>query len=485
MPFDPVDTSFYTDFHYEGTPQETINAFSDALTLLLQRLASDLRSPARGRFSSDNAEETEAMAAAVDRSMGKVEIFRKVAIAEDISPEAGGPIRNLVANVLADANATATALARANAPRAREAKFDQGKTGSEVAGMKDYATKIKDAAAGIGKLLAATEILDPLGKLIEAVGTIIAAVLEDIAILGAKPAANSGGNEATKQIEAKMDYVIPTVDGIKAGQDALRPVIDGIDSNLRQTFIRTERIEGEVNNIEIKAEWLGRLLGKTLVGEEWDVRPRTIDKSSGIAGIGKVPTISVKDEMHGIEKDIDEIIREQKKQGQAIVNINIFVLAIIQFIVNIFPGQFFTFFQKIVKIKNLKPPKGSVPPLIDERLKKIYVYEEASFAPATSTDRKTIDIKTAAFDVTGWIDLTNLRANDIFEVATFVMVAGHRRRLVQTRFDNPQLVPFADFARGLNYVSGNNVRIQMRQSASADNFKTKIEVGYQFVVESQ
>ncbi len=38
MESDPIDMSFYTEFRYEGTPQETINAFSDATTLLLKRL---------------------------------------------------------------------------------------------------------------------------------------------------------------------------------------------------------------------------------------------------------------------------------------------------------------------------------------------------------------------------------------------------------------------------------------------------------------
>jgi hypothetical protein len=484
MKFDPIDTSFYTKFRYEGTPEDTINEFADSLALLLKRLASDLRSTSAGRFGLDSNDENEAMAVAVDRSMPKVDLFRSLALGTDLPQEAAIPVRNTVANVLADSNATGTTQARTRAPKAREAKFDQGKTGSAVDGMKDYATKIKDATAAIGKFIEVTEVLDPIGKLIEAIGLTIAAMLEDIAILGAKPADNTGGNEATRQIEDKLDYVIPIAEGIQTGQDRQGKTIDGIDANTRQINTRTEKIEREVDTIEFKAEILGRLLGKTLVGEEWDVRPRTVDKSKGLGGIGKIPEISVKDEMHGIENNIDQIIRIQNNQQKVIVNINLILIAIIQFIINIFPTQFFFFFQKVTKIKNLKQPKG-LKPLIDERLKKIYVFEEGPFTPRSATERKTVDVKTAAFDVSGWIDLTSLRAGDVFEVATFVTVAGKRRRLAQTRFDQAALIPFADFARGLNYVSGNQVRIQMRQAVSADSFRTKLNFGYQFVVESQ
>lgn len=102
-----------------------------------------------------------------------------------------------------------------------------------------------------------------------------------------------------------------------------------------------------------------------------------------------------------------------------------------------------------------------------------------------ATERKTIDVKTGAFDVTGWIALTELRSGDVVEVSTFVRVAGKRRRLARTRLDNAELVPFADVARGLNYLSGNDIRVQIRQPVPTNQSNKKIGIGYQFIVESQ
>lgn len=202
---------FYTHYRYEGTPQQVVHDFCDALPKLLDRLRSDLRSTAKGDFGWAPNDEKEAMAVAVDRSLGHVEVFRGLALGAGM-PAGSAPIMTiLVANVLTDANATGTALARANAPRAHEAKFDCSETGSEVEGMKEYADKIKDAAEGIGKLLGIPQI--------EGVGELVAAVPEDIAICGAKPAKHSGGNEATRQIEEKLDAQRPVAGGIKESVD--------------------------------------------------------------------------------------------------------------------------------------------------------------------------------------------------------------------------------------------------------------------------
>src|SRR5260370_35834127 len=114
MESDPIDMSFYTDFRHEGTPHETINAFSDATTLLLKRLVSDLRSTALGRFGPESTDEYEAMAVAVERNMGHVEVFRNLALGTGMPAESQTTLANMIGNFLADANATGTPIARAN-----------------------------------------------------------------------------------------------------------------------------------------------------------------------------------------------------------------------------------------------------------------------------------------------------------------------------------------------------------------------------------
>jgi hypothetical protein len=225
-------------------------------------------------------------------------------------------LKNLVANVLADANATELAKARAEAPKAREAKFDQGKTGSSVEGMKEYADKIKDAGEGIAKI-ADSHIMEGLVD-------ILAAILEDIAIFGAKAANDTGGNEATRQIEEKLDYVMPIVDALKIGQSTAGDALHRIDDN-------TIHVKAEVENIEYKAERLADLLGRTLVGSGWIVRPTT----AAISNV--VPPVSIKDEMHGVETNIATIINTLNIQIVNITQVTNLLLVLIQFIINIFP----------------------------------------------------------------------------------------------------------------------------------------------------
>jgi hypothetical protein len=124
--------------------------------------------------------------------------------------------------------------------------------------------------------------------------------------------------------------------------------------------------------------------------------------------------------------------------------------------------------------------------LSDRRLKKIYVYAENTFAPASATDRRRLRVRTPAFDLTGWLDLTKIRAGDVIEAQVRVSLAGRRDVLfARTRFDSPQLVPFADIARGQQYIAGSDVLVVLRQPASADAFATPVELAYQLVVESQ
>ena len=180
------------------------------------------------------------------------------------------------------------------------------------------------------------------------------------------------------------------------------------------------------------------------------------------AANNKVPPVSIKDEMHGIE---------------------IALKWLIQIFINTLPVDIVPPVEGFLTKDDFKPP--TTEPLIDQRLKKIFVYAEDKFAPQSATERRTIDVRTPAFDLSGWIDLSELRAGDVVEITTWVRVAGQRRRFYRNRFDQPALLPFSDFARGLQYISGNDVRVQIRQPVSGDNFATPVQLGYQFVVESQ
>ena len=165
--------------------------------------------------------------------------------------------------------------------------------------------------------------------------------------------------------------------------------------------------------------------------------------------------------------------------------------------------------EKLEEILKLLQPKGGVPspdkvpPVIvppptgyyeytTEQLamtKKIYVYAEGEFAAGARGDSKTIDVTTAAFDLSGWIDLSELRDGDAVTVTVEVSVAGGPfRTWSTTTFSDRQdrgLKYFTDFARGLEQVVGTHVRITLSQTTSADGFATQIPIYYQFIVESQ
>jgi hypothetical protein len=67
-----------------------------------------------------------------------------------------------------------------------------------------------------------------------------------------------------------------------------------------------------------------------------------------------------------------------------------------------------------------------------------------------------------------------------------VSVAGKPHRPFGRRvFQRAGLYTLGDFARGENYLSGTDFKIVLRQTRSADNYGTRISVGYQFIVESQ
>jgi len=122
----------------------------------------------------------------------------------------------------------------------------------------------------------------------------------------------------------------------------------------------------------------------------------------------------------------------------------------------------------------------------DPRLKKIYVYAEGTFVLRNAQDSHTISIKTPAFDVSGWIDLSRMRPSGD-TVYTEVQVSFANRQNVRYSnyiWQNPQLVALADMTNGRNYLSGTHIDIVVTQTTSADNFATPLEFAYQFIVES-
>ncbi|HXW24727.1 MAG TPA: hypothetical protein VEK73_08275 [Xanthobacteraceae bacterium] len=128
-----------------------------------------------------------------------------------------------------------------------------------------------------------------------------------------------------------------------------------------------------------------------------------------------------------------------------------------------------------------------LPEPVDPRLKKIYVYAEGTFVIRNAQDSHTISIKTPAFDVSGWIDLSRMRPSGD-TVYTEVQVSFANRQNVRYSnyvWQNPQLVALADMTNGRNYLSGTHIDIVVTQTSSADNFATPLEFAYQFIVESQ
>ena len=163
--------------------------------------------------------------------------------------------------------------------------------------------------------------------------------------------------------------------------------------------------------------------------------------------------------------------------------------------------------KKLDFIMDLRPgePIPAVPPgvtpvsltKIDRRLdtvKKIFVAEEGEFAAASASDSRILDVVAPsgqpppAFDLSGWIDLREMRSGDEVKVKIEVSLAGRSPVLfsealfsgVQTR----ALKHFRDFADGVQAVVGTDVRITISQPASADGFGSPVGVGFQFVIES-
>jgi len=130
------------------------------------------------------------------------------------------------------------------------------------------------------------------------------------------------------------------------------------------------------------------------------------------------------------------------------------------------------------------PPPPPPPPRPDKRLKKIFVHSEGTFVLNNASEVKKLVIKTPAFDVGGWIDLSKMApGGDYVEIAIRASFANRTNVLYKNwGFSSPQLVSVGDLA---NYLSGTHIEFWIKQPQSSNNFATKVEYAYQFVVESQ
>ncbi len=120
--------------------------------------------------------------------------------------------------------------------------------------------------------------------------------------------------------------------------------------------------------------------------------------------------------------------------------------------------------------------------------KKIYVYAEDTFTPTSSSDVHDVIVTTPAFDVSGWIDLTQLRSGDKFQVELTIRIDGVERPWLTTLFqggDDSRLIYFDEISGGRTFIVGSWIRIRMIQLVSADGFDTILPIGYQFIVQSQ
>jgi hypothetical protein len=127
------------------------------------------------------------------------------------------------------------------------------------------------------------------------------------------------------------------------------------------------------------------------------------------------------------------------------------------------------------------------PPGRDPRLKKIYVYAEGTFVLHNASEVHKIVIKTPAFDVAGWIDLSKMApGGDTVYTEIHVSFANRTNVLYRrTVFQSPQLITLGDITNANDYLSGTHIEIWIQQTTSHNNFATPVEYAYQFVVESQ
>ena len=131
--------------------------------------------------------------------------------------------------------------------------------------------------------------------------------------------------------------------------------------------------------------------------------------------------------------------------------------------------------------------KPEAPRGADPRLKKIYVYSEGTFVLHNAAEIKKLAIKTPAFDVSGWIDLSGMApGGDTLFTEVRVSFANRSNVLYRrTLFSGPQLITLGDITNANDYMSGTHIEVWFQQTTSHDNYAKPVEYAWQFVVESQ
>ena len=126
------------------------------------------------------------------------------------------------------------------------------------------------------------------------------------------------------------------------------------------------------------------------------------------------------------------------------------------------------------------PPPPTRP---DARLKKIFVYSEGTFVLSNAAQVKKIVVKTKAFEVGGWLDLSKMRdCGDEAYLEIRASFANRSNVLYRKMFLPAQLASISDLAPRM---AGTHIEFWLQQTKSKDNFATPIEFAYQIVVESQ
>ncbi len=120
----------------------------------------------------------------------------------------------------------------------------------------------------------------------------------------------------------------------------------------------------------------------------------------------------------------------------------------------------------------------------DPRLKKIYIYADNIFTPQSLTDSRTVRVRTAAFDLTGYFDFTKAPPADTFQIEVRVTMAHASDVLLQRNYVSAGTLITMRQIAGDNYISGNHIDIIITQLHSTDNFVTKTPIAYQLIVES-
>lgn len=292
------------------------------------------------------------------------------------------------------------------------------------------------------------------------------------------------------ELEKKLDAIIDGLFGIKipltATEEELQRLLRGIPS-----IPLTKRISDIEETVRQNKEELARLekkiccaaygiaagLGEAIYGDRESLISRMLlpavcsssqanDQYCGWIGTTPRPEIdALKPELKGLEEEMQWVKTTLERISE--------------------------------ELERLKQPSETEPqPRYEDETppccaltKKIYVYSEGSLAATDSSDSREIVVTTRAFDVSGWIDLTELRGGDDVTVVVEVSVAnGPFRTWSTTVFGGVQargLKYFDEFCDGLQQIVGTNVRITITQTASGDAFATEIPIYYQFIVESQ